>query len=314
MRRSTPFLAGGLKMYHEWSYHEPLLINYEGWRILDNPTMTLKDCWVTDFGGFGRHLDPIIDDPRLTHQQRVCRLYRWALKEMRCWITKCHSGKFNLGYKVIRNRFEKYRYVTDPAMCDMMVRQTQKYLRETCCLAYLRADPRSPYNVNWQTHPMFHPDNCLVYDHWTPQEVALYDDAKLHRYANHHPMQCPTYEVHDRFGEFMETKMLYRKPLMIFFVLSYIYVFCLATAMFHTYKMDDPYFEIYNEHHRVNMRQAIEATERRERSKYAKSTLRREWDVVTGKIYQKIGYHAYMGKHIKGEADERNRAQLKYFD
>lgn len=313
-RRTAPLLGGGLSQYHEWSYHEPLLINYEGWRILDNPTMTLKDCWVTDIGGFGRHLDPIIDDPRLTHQQRVCRLYRWALKEMRCWITKLHSGKFNLGYKVVRNRFEKYRYVTDPAMCDMMVRQTQKYLRETCCLAFLRYDPRSPYNCNWQTHPMFHPDNCLVYDHWTGQEVALYDDAKLHRYFSHHPMTSSYYEVSDRFGEMGELKMIFRRPMLIFQWMTLMYIWLYATAFFHTKGMDDPYFEIYNKYHSVNMRQAIEATERRERSKYAKSTLRREWDVAMGKIYFKLGYHAYMGKHLKGQPDERNRVELKYHD
>jgi hypothetical protein len=157
LRRTLSVLGGGMVPYHEWHLHEPLLVNYEGWRILDNPKMTKFEGYFTDFAGFGRHLDPIIDDPRLTHQQRVCRLYRWALKEMVNYITKRNATKFNIGYKVVRARFEKYRYVTDPAMCDMMVRETQKYLRETCSIHILRLDHRSPLGIATQTNPMFHP-------------------------------------------------------------------------------------------------------------------------------------------------------------
>lgn len=81
LRRSILLCSGGLKEYHEWHLREPILQNYEGWRILDNPSYENKlDAYFKDVGGFVRHLDPIIDDPRLTHKQRVCRLYRWAIK------------------------------------------------------------------------------------------------------------------------------------------------------------------------------------------------------------------------------------------
>lgn len=70
-----------------------------------------------------------------------------------------------MAYKVIRNRFEQYRFVTDPAMCDMMVRQTQKYLREICADGLFRRNATSPGANAHLVNYMRHPDHCQVYDH-----------------------------------------------------------------------------------------------------------------------------------------------------
>lgn len=188
LRATAPALSGLVEM-HEWHLREPLLQNYDGWRILDNPKYENKlDAYTWDIVGSVRHLDPIIDDPRLTHKQRVCRLYRWALKELIMNLTKFNSWKFNLGYKVVRGRFEKYRYVTDPAMCDLMVRESQKYLREVANYHFLKRNAGSS-NMNLSNaNPMWHPDHNQVYDHWTQPEVFWYDDAKTHRWNYHDPM------------------------------------------------------------------------------------------------------------------------------
>lgn len=293
MRRASVLLGPKMVEYHEWHLHEPLLINYEGWRILDNVAMTPLQAWVTDVGGTGRHLDPIIDDPRLTHRQRVCRLYRWALKEIRSYVSKMHNGKFNLAYKVVRQRFEKYRYVTDPAMCDMMVRETQKYLRDTCNPHFLRNDHRNPNACQNQTNPMFHPDNCQVYDAWTPAEVMWYDDAKVHRYAAHHPMNSGTYENHERFGELYELAYGFQTPTLVVSCMWLFYWLLVTTAAFHTMGEDDPRFERANQYYDINLRQTIEQEERRRRNQYVTSFMGHDWDRILGHVYQKEGEHKW---------------------
>lgn len=201
LRRTCPALAGFVE-FHEWHLHEPLLQNYEGWRILDNPKYENKvDALIYDITGNVRHLDPIIDDPRLTHKQRVCRLYKWALKELQMYLVSYNAYKFNWAYKVVRNRFEKYRYVTDPAMCDLMVRETQKYLREYACYHMVKRNPTSPFMNLTLAVPMFHPDNAHNYDHWTQPEVYWYDDAKCHRFNHHHPSYSATVNQ-DRYGTY----------------------------------------------------------------------------------------------------------------
>jgi hypothetical protein len=292
MLRLSPTLLGPhLVPYHEWHLKEPLLINYEGWRILDNVKMTPLEAWVTDLGGTGRHLDPIIDDPRLNHTQRVCRLYRWALKEMRGYITKMNSAKFNLGYKVIRQRFEKYRYVTDPAMCDLMVRETQKYLRETCNPHFMRNDHRNPNAPQCATNPMFHPDNCQVYDAWTPAETFWYDDAKLHRYATHHPMNSGTYENHERFGDAYELAYGFQTITLVGAAIFNLYCVAFIVCAFHTHGAEDPDFDETNKYYEINLRQSIEAEERIRRGRYVTSLLGHNWSqILQTKLYQREGY------------------------
>lgn len=291
MRRAVLLLHGPhLVPYHEWHLREPMLINYEGWRVLDNVKMTNIEAYTWDLGGTGRHLDPIIDDPRLTHRQRVCRLYRWSLKEVKSYVSKMHSGKFNLAYKVVRNRFEKYRYVTDPAMCDMMVRETQKYLRDTCNPHFLRNDHRNPNGPQNYTNPMFHPDNCLVYDHWTPAEVFWYDDAKMHRYASHHPNNSGTYENHERYGDIYEFGRGFGGPILWLFICCYAYLMAGLLAIFHDDSSDDEIFEQMNKYYDVNMRHAIEAEERTRRAKFGPSFLGHNWDQILGIAYPVAGY------------------------
>ena len=290
MRRSAIFL-GGMKPYHEWQMHEPLLQDYEGWRILDNPKMTKMEALTYDFAGIGRHLDPIIDDPRLTHKQRVCRLYRWSLKELMNYFTNANAWKFNLGYKVVRAKFEKYRYVTDPGMCDMMVRESQKYLREICNNAYFRRDPRSKDTVQTLTNPMFHPDNGLCYDHWTPYEEQLYGDCKIHRYAGHNPNAAAFPEMHDRFGDDAEVRRWFRRPLMAAILFCYATTIMYGATFFYHEGWHDPYFDQLRIHYKQETIQAMEMYERLNRSRYSQaSTLSYDWDAVLGKVYQKTGY------------------------
>lgn len=303
MRRAGCLLGPKLVEYHEWHWHEPLLVNYEGWRILDNVKMTPLEAWVTDIGGVGRHLDPIIDDPRLNHRQRVCRLYRWSLKELKSYISKMHSGKFNLAYKVVRQRFEKYRYVTDPAMCDMMVRETQKYLRETCNPHFLRNDHRNPNACQNHTNPMFHPDNCQVYDPWTPIETMWYDDAKIHRYATHNPTTSGTYENHERFGDVYEIAYGFQRPTLAFFCLLFLYQWLYMIAFFHTDGDDDPRFDEMNKYYDMNMRQTIENEERRLRNRHVTTFLGHDWDKILGKVYQKEGEHKWWVANLDRKRD-----------
>jgi len=304
LRRGTIFFAGGMKPYHEWHLHEPLVMNYEGWRILDNPPMTRTDAFLYDFAGYVRHLDPIIDDPRLTHRQRVCRLYRWSLKELKAWLTNAHNGKFNLGYKVIRNRFEKYRYVTDPAMCDMMVRETQKYLRETCNPTYMRNDPRLPYGPANLANAMFHPDNCLVYDHWTHPEEMWYGDAKLHRYAYQHPQNSPLREMYARFGDMRQNTRLWRKPLLVAAWVCQFYLLYWGFGFFHTEGEVDPFFHEWHEHKQMNPLATFEQWERNARSKYASASyIAGDWNAVLGGVHQKLGQHIGMNRFVEQQVD-----------
>lgn len=287
-RRSSALLAG-LVEYHEWQLREPLLINYEGWRILDNPKMTYWETYVSDLGGTGRHLDPIIDDPRMTHSQRVCRLYRWALREYNSYLRGAMIGqKGNIAYKVVRMRFEKYRYVTDPAMCDMMVRVTQKYLRETCFpgVVFLRRNSTSPWSNLCGSNPMYHPDNCLVYDHWTPVETFWYDDAKLHRYPAHSPINAGAGENYERYGTLEEVRAAWVRPmtfLTLFLLLSGFFTYLGFGYMFFAQRdLTDSRTDIANQRFERSLELAIAAEERSRRAKYDTSFIGFNWDRVIG--------------------------------
>ncbi|ESL07761.1 hypothetical protein TRSC58_04546 [Trypanosoma rangeli SC58] len=118
-----------------------------------------------------------------------------------------------------------YRYVTDPAMCDMMVRQTQKYLRENACFYFLRRNNGSPWSTYTLANPMFHPDGSQVYDHWTHPEVMWYDDAKLHRWSSHHPMYAGAGEMSDRFGD-MDVSPHLRLLTSVIFGASFLLLIC----------------------------------------------------------------------------------------
>jgi len=298
LRRSVRRLGGGwaggpakgVVPFHEWHLRETEIVNYEGWRILDNVEMSLTAAYTYDLGGVGRHLDPIIDDPRLTHTQRVCRLYRWSLREMMHWLTFTHPEKFNLGYKVVRARFEKYRYVTDPAMCDMMIRETQAYLREVCSPAMLRQDGHSPGMPGHLRDPMFHPDSSRVYDHWTHPEVYLYDDLKLHKYLGHHPNNSVIYAPHDRFGVFEEVAYPWLIMRVFVPVVSVWFWLWVTGAMYIQIHEDDPRFEHVNSHVDLNLRKTLEAEERHHRGPAATAeTIWHDWAYVLGSPYRVVG-------------------------
>lgn len=290
MRRSAFLLSGGgVKEYHEWHLHEPLLQNYEGWRILDNPKYEHKsDAYIYDLTGSVRHLDPIIDDPRLTHKQRVCRLYRWSLKELQMWLVQLNAHKFNLAYKVVRRRFEKYRHVTDPASCDMMVRQTQKYLRENANFHYLRRNNGSPWSTYTLANPLFHPDNSLVYDHWTHPEVMWYDDAKLQRWAAHHPLYSGPGEMWDRFGD-AEVAPWMVAP--FWSMCAVILAWCSWQILGGPDRDDDPHFRQWCEAFDQSLKGAMYAEERNQRARASLPGF--DWDRVMGGITRKVGFHMY---------------------
>lgn len=289
LRRCSFLLSGGMVEYHEWHLHEPLLQNYEGWRILDNPKYERKvDAYVYDVTGSVRHLDPIIDDPRLTHKQRVCRLYRWALKEIQMWLIQLNAHKFNLAYKVVRRRFEKYRYVTDPATCDMMVRQTQKYLRENANFHYMRRNNGSPWSTYTLANPLFHPDNSLVYDHWTHPEVLWYDDAKLHRWAAHHPMYSGPGEAFDRFGDMDVAPHLRVVAWALFTTLC---LWCIFQMLGGPVIWDDSHFAEWSEQFDQKLAGALYAEERNTRTRG--SVIGYDWDRIMGAVRGVPGYHMY---------------------
>lgn len=281
MRRTGLFLGGGMVEYHEWHLHEPLLQNYEGWRILDNPPYESKLDALLDITGHNRHIDPIIDDPRLTHKQRVCRLYRWSLKELQMYLTQKNASKFNLAYKVVRNRFEKYRYVTDPATCDMMVRETQKYLSDTACFAYMRFNPQSPNANLTLANPMFHPDGSQVYDHWTHPEVFWYDDAKLHRFHGHHAMYPGSGEMSERFGDW-EVAPALQLAVMTIFGLFLAFSFIRFLGFFSDGGVD-PRYERWNAEFDVKTTAALRAEERNDRMRNATSYINFDWAQVIGR-------------------------------
>lgn len=289
MRRSAALLGGGLVEYHEWHLHEPLLQNYEGWRILDNPQYENKVDLLLDLAGSVRHIDPIIDDPRLTHKQRVCRLYRWALKELQMYLTQKNAHKFNLCYKVVRGRFEKYRYVTDPAACDMMVRESQKYLRDYACYHYMRSNPGSPWSTFTLANPMFHPDGSLVYDHWTHPEVMWYDDAKLHRWSAHHPLSAGSGEMSERFGDWEVTPWI--QPILWAFILCVLFLkVAHFIGLFDAGMVDsDPRFHQWSKDFSHETIAAIRAEERNDRMREATSFIGFDWEKILGRHVTKGG-------------------------
>jgi len=281
LRRTLPAL-GGLVELHEWHVREPLLQNYDGWRILDNPTYDNKlEAYTTDIVGSVRHIDPIIDDPRLAHKQRVCRLYRWALKELIMNMSKYNAWKFNLGHKVVRGRFEKYRYVTDPAMCDLMVRESQKYLREVANYHYLKRNAGSPLMNLSNANPMWHPDHNQVYDHWTQPEVFWYDDAKSHRWNYHDPMFAAAPDQ-DRYGSRRFSPFIDNTVLGLWIGLH----FALMYMVYFGFTWVEGAYEIKAAHMEPDLRGAIYHEERMQRER-GTVAWNENWNVVLGNIAPK---------------------------
>lgn len=305
LRRSVAALGGGMVPFHDWTLKDPILQNYEGWRVLDNVKVTKWQALVTDWSGLGRHLDPIIDDPRLTHSQRVCRLYHWALKELIMHTVWNNTAKFNLGSKTIRNRFERYRYVTDPAMCDMMVRETQKYLRETCCYPTVFF-----YDYRWKGQPLqsaentHFPGNPQLYDHWTDPSVLLFDDAKIHRYYRHNPHNTAPREVSDRFGEPIFgnfTGKAFYRPIVAAFVIGFTVMCELEMhGMFFDPRIDPPhnFKESTDRFADVCMRASYEQRERSTHHKLAASYTNYDWDWVMGKVGNKSSAGNFAGMQL----------------
>lgn len=277
-----PCLGGGLVEYHEWQLHEPLLQNYEGWRILDNPQYESKIDWMLDLAGSVRHLDPIIDDPRLTHKQRVCRLYRWSLRELQGYLTQKNAHKFNLAFKVVRNRFEKYRYVSDPAACDMMVRETQTYLRDYASYHYMRINPSSPWGTFSLANPMFHPDGALIYDHWTHPDVMWYDDAKLHRWSGHNPMHAGAGEMSERFGDW-ELAPHIQYPVWALVTILFVYQIYSFLGLFDNGSNNsDRRFSEWSKGYEYKTIAAMRAQERNDRMREGTSAIGFDWERVLG--------------------------------
>jgi hypothetical protein len=294
MRRSV-ILASSLKAIGDFHIREHLLQNYEGWRVLDDPQYeSAIEFWSKDAMGFVRNLDPIIDDPRLTHKQRVCRLYKWAALEMRQWQAGNNSYKFNLGLKTVRNRFEKYRYVTDPATCDMMIRETQYYLREQCYWWFLRRNPQDKFGPQCTTSGMFHPDNSGVYDHWVSHEVQLYEDAKIHRFSSHHPIYSGAGEMADRYGDNDSVTPSFRKPALIFSVFLQLYFLIWAMGMwmilpskmisfnFGPVRWDDPNWTKYSSQYDAKTVSLLEYSERTQRMRSEGGFINYHWNRVYG--------------------------------
>ena len=291
LRRSVTALSGGMVPFHDWNVRDNLQQRYEGWRILDNIKMTKWEACVEDFNGLGRHLDPIIDDPRLSHKQRVARLYHWALKELMSTGTWGNTDKFNLGLKTIRNRFERYRYVTDPAMCDMMIRETQKYLREVCnSPTRLGYDYRSPDQPLYAGIFTTFPDYPQNYDHWTDPQVFIYDELKLHRWFSHHPSQTAPREMAERFGELHSASLSgkrFWRPLIFWGLNFYCAVWILASLGFFWNPAEDPprdWHHFSGDHHDLCDRATAEKGERAHRVKDATSYIDYDWDWVMGKV------------------------------
>ncbi|EPY39816.1 hypothetical protein AGDE_04112 [Angomonas deanei] len=217
------------------------------------------------------------------------------------WLVQLNAHKFNLAYKVIRRRFEKYRYVTDPAACDMMVRQTQKYLRENANPHYLRRNNGSPWSTYTLANPLFHPDNSQVYDHWTHSEVYWYDDAKLHRWSAHHPMYAGAGEMSDRFGD-MDVSPYLRNLLMAF--MGGLFLFCFYHILGGPSKEVDPHFEAWCKHFDQSLVGAMYAEERNQRSR--NSVLGGDWDRIMGAVREKVGLNgsARDAKYVNPSAYE----------
>lgn len=302
LRRSFALWAAGVKEFSDFTLKEHLIQNYEGWRILDNPQYdNLTDYWMRDPCGYVRHLDPIIDDPRLLHRQRVRRLYRWALKELQHTFISLNEPKMNLAHKVVRNRFEKYRYVTDPAMCDMMVREAQVYLRETCNYTQMRQIAYSPNSNAQGNTPMFHPDNSLVYDHWVQNEVFWYDDAKLHRFVSHHPIYSGAGEMSHRYADDETLSPTLRKyglifgcgVILLYFLSMQGILYWRISSKENLEFIDDPFFTEWNKQFDPVTQGTILAAERNSRMRNDGGSLRYDWDKILGSVKQKVGVQKY---------------------
>ena len=292
-----------MKELGDFHIREHLLQNYEGWRVLDDPQYDNKfDFWVMDTFGFCRHIDPIIDDPRLTHKQRVCRLYKWASLELKQWQTFHNSWKNNIGQKVIRNKFEKYRYVTDPAACDMMIRESQKYLRDQCYWWFYKRNSLDKQGPQCTTLGMSHPENSLVYDHWVSNDVFYYDDAKIHRFSSHHPMYSGAGEMSDRYGDNETLSPYIRKQAFFLAIALLVFIFLnnigILQKIIFRRETEDPYFLEYNKQFDPETQAAVAAAERNRRMRNDASFLSFDWNRVIGSAPMTYGHMTETGNFI----------------
>lgn len=108
----------------------------------------------------------------LTHQQKVLRLYKRALRHLESWCV--HRDKYRYFACLMRARFEEHKNEKDMVKATQLLREAEEeFWHNQHPQPYIFPD--SPGGTSYERYECYKvPEWCL--DDWHPSEKAMYPD------------------------------------------------------------------------------------------------------------------------------------------
>ncbi|KAL0598581.1 NADH dehydrogenase [ubiquinone] 1 beta subcomplex subunit 9 [Plecturocebus cupreus] len=108
----------------------------------------------------------------LTHQQKVLRLYKRALRHLESWCV--HRDKYRYFACLMRARFEEHKNEKDMMKATLLLKEAEEeFWHRQHPQPYIFPD--SPGGTSYERYECYKlPENCL--DAWHPSEKAMYPD------------------------------------------------------------------------------------------------------------------------------------------
>uniref|UniRef100_A0A3Q2I1D9 NADH dehydrogenase [ubiquinone] 1 beta subcomplex subunit 9 n=2 Tax=Equus TaxID=9789 RepID=A0A3Q2I1D9_HORSE len=108
----------------------------------------------------------------LTHQQKVLRLYKRALRHLESWCI--HRDKYRYFACLLRARFEEHKNEKDMVKATQLLREAEEeFWYNQHPQPYIF--PESPGGTSYERYECYKvPEWCL--DDWHPSEKAMYPD------------------------------------------------------------------------------------------------------------------------------------------
>uniref|UniRef100_A0A8C6BCC4 NADH dehydrogenase [ubiquinone] 1 beta subcomplex subunit 9 n=1 Tax=Monodon monoceros TaxID=40151 RepID=A0A8C6BCC4_MONMO len=108
----------------------------------------------------------------LTHQQKVLRLYKRALRHLESWCI--HRDKYRYFACLMRARFDEHKNEKDMVKATQLLREAEEEFWH-CQHPQPYIFPESPGGTSYERYECYKvPEWCL--DNWHPSEKAMYPD------------------------------------------------------------------------------------------------------------------------------------------
>jgi len=114
--------------------------------------------------------NPSVPKEIVTHAQRVCRLYKRAIRECENYALSRHEFRYDA--TVMRDRFEQTRAIKDMRILAVMLAEGEKELHHKQHIQPII----KKHDFDGIEHHRYHLPYDQIQDHWHPWEKAAFVD------------------------------------------------------------------------------------------------------------------------------------------